>query len=133
MDSAISSSSCFMCLSLWEQEFIFQEIKSMVYLVKLKWVKYIKQLGVDEKLLNIYRELREEFQNEGWSENDLERPPYYTKRIMQLYEAFGEERRKLGMEINSFFGNIELSEYMDYIEDRMRQINDDTPLNKKED
>jgi hypothetical protein len=97
------------------------------------WVKYIKQLGVDEKLLNIYRELREEFQNEGWSENDLERPPYYTKRIMQLYEAFGEERRKLGMEINSFFGNIELSEYMDYIEDRMRQINDETPLNKKED
>jgi hypothetical protein len=96
------------------------------------WIKYINQLEADKKLLDIYRKLREEFQKEGWSEKDLERPPYYTKRIMQLYEAFGVERRNLGMEINSYFGDIELSEYMDYIENKMREINDETPLNKKE-
>lgn len=97
------------------------------------WKKYIIQLNADEKLLNIYRLLREEFQKEGWSEKDLERPPYYTKRIMQLYEAFGVERKRLGMEINSYFGDIELSDYMGYIENKMRDINDETPLNKKED
>ena len=97
------------------------------------WVKYIEQLDADEKLLSIYRKLREEFQKEGWSEKDLERPPYYTKIIMILYEAFGVERKRLGMEVKSYFGDIELSDYMDYIESKMRQINDETPLNKKED
>lgn len=96
------------------------------------FIKYITQLDADKKLLTIYRKLREQFQKEGWSEKDLERPPYYTERIMQLYEAFGYERKKLGMEINLYFGNVELSEYMDYIESKMREINHETPLKKEE-
>lgn len=97
------------------------------------WQKYIQQLNADEKLLDIYRKLREEFQKEGWSEKDLEKPPYYTTRIMKLFEAFGVEQRRLGIEVKSYFGDIELSDYMDYIQYKMKEINDETPLNKKED
>lgn len=96
------------------------------------WEKYIDQLGADEKLLLIYRKLREEFQKEGWSEEDLEKPPYYTNTIMKLFHAFGDEQKRLGDEINSYFGKVEFSQYMDYIQDKMKQINDETPLNKKE-
>ena len=96
------------------------------------FIKYIEQLDADKKLLDIYRKLREEFQKEGWSEKDLEKPPYYTKNIMLLYEAFGVERRNLGIEIKLYFGDVELSDYMDYIESKMKKINDETPLDKKE-
>jgi len=94
------------------------------------WVKYVNQLDADNNLLEIYRKLREEFQKEGWSEEDLEKPPYYTKKIMDLYSMFGVERNRLGSELKSYFGDIELSEFMDYIEKKMKKINDETPLKK---
>jgi len=96
------------------------------------WKKYISQLNADEKLLDVYRKLRKEFQKEGWSEKDLEKPPYYTRKIMELFEQFGVEQKKLGIEVKSYFGNIELSDYMDYIQNKMKEINDETPLDKKE-
>lgn len=96
------------------------------------WQKYIVQLNADEKLLEIYRKLREEFQKEGWSEKDLERPPYYTTRIMKLFEAFGVEQRRLGIEVKSYFGEIDLSDYMDFIQSKMKQINDETPLKNRD-
>ena len=96
------------------------------------WKKYISQLNADEKLLDVYRKLRKEFQKEGWSEKDLEKPPYYKIKIMELFEQFGVEQKKLGIEVKSYFGNIELSDYMDYIQNKMKEINDETPLDKKE-
>jgi hypothetical protein len=95
------------------------------------FIKYIEQLDADKRLLDIYRKLRKEFQKEGWSEKDLEKPPYYTRRIMELFEQFGVEQKKLGIEVKSYFGNIELSDYMDYIQNKMKEINDETPLDKK--
>lgn len=95
------------------------------------WIKYIRQLDADNELLSIYRKLREEFQKEGWSEKDLEKPPYYTKEIMSLYEKFGIERKRLGKELTMYFGDLNLSDYMDYIENRMKVINDEIPLSDK--
>lgn len=94
--------------------------------------KYIEQLNADEKLLNIYRRLRKEFQKEGWSEKDLEKPPYYTRKIMELFDEFGVENKRLEMEINSYFGRIDLSDYLDYIQTKLKKINDETPLNGSE-
>lgn len=95
------------------------------------WIKYIRQLDADKELLSVYRKLRQEFQKEGWSEKDLEKPPYYTREIMSLYEKFGVERKRLGMELSTYFGELDLSDYMDYIENRMKVINDETPLSDK--
>ena len=36
------------------------------------------------------------------AEKDLEKPPYYTKRIMELYEAFGLERRKFAQSAHEY-------------------------------
>lgn len=95
------------------------------------WIKYVKQLDADKELLSIYRMLRHQFQKEGWSEEDLEKPPYYTKEIMSLYERFGVERKRLGVELTKYFGDLDLSDYMDYIQNRMIEVNKETPLSDK--
>jgi len=95
------------------------------------WIKYINQLNSDEQLLSIYRQLRQQFQKEGWSEKDLEKPPYYTKEIMSLFERFGMERKRLGTELTKYFGNLDLSDYMDYIQHRMVEVDKETPLSDK--
>ena len=92
------------------------------------FVKYIKQLDADKELLSIYRELREEFQKEGWTEKDLEKPPYYTRNIMSLFEMFGRERSRLINELKTFFSDIDIEEFTDYIQHSMIKINKETPL-----
>ena len=95
------------------------------------WIKYIKQLNADEKLLSIYHQLREQFQKEGWTEKDLEKPPYYTKEIMSLFERFNMERTRLGSELTKYFGELDLSDYVDYIQHRMKEVDNKTPLSDK--
>ena len=95
------------------------------------WIKYIKQLNADEKLLSIYYQLREQFQKEGWTEKDLEKPPYYTKEIMSLFERFNMERKRISTELTKYFGELDLSDYMDYIQHRMAEVDKETPLTDK--
>jgi hypothetical protein len=90
--------------------------------------KYIKQLGADKELQSIYRKLRNCFKREGWSEEDLVKPPYYPRDIMRYYQAFSGEHSRLFNEVRMYF-DIDHNEFIDYLKKEMKQIDDETPLN----
>lgn len=97
------------------------------------FIKYINQLDADNELLDDYRQLRYLFQGYGWSEKDLEKPPYYTQDMMSMYNRFGHKKDKLMRELKTFFGDIDVSEVSDYLKHKMHEINQEIPLDKKED
>jgi hypothetical protein len=92
--------------------------------------KYIKQLDADKTLKNIYRKLRKCFQREGWTEKDLEKPPYYPKDIMGYFQEFSSEHQRLFNEIRMYF-NIDHNEFVDYLKESMKHIDDELPLDNK--
>ena len=65
------------------------------------FLKYIKQLDADKRLLDIYRQLRHLFKKYKWSEKDLEKPPFYTNDMMELHSYFNIEK-PLGIEVPFF-------------------------------
>lgn len=82
----------------------------------------------DKEILETYRELRKAFQREGWSEEDLVSPPYYPSDIMRNFQKFSSLRDKLFFELKSFF-DIDHNEFVDYLQDKLKDINLETPLN----
>ena len=91
-------------------------------------MKYIDTLGVDNELAETYYNLRKAFQREGWTEEDLVRPPYYPKDIMRNFQKFSELRNKIFSEIKSFFGDVDHNEFSDYLMDKLKIIDLKTPL-----
>jgi hypothetical protein len=91
-------------------------------------MKYIDTLGVDNELAQTYYNLRKAFQREGWTEEDLVRPPYYPTDIMRNFQKFSGLRDKLYHELKSFFDIIDHNEFSDYIGDRLKLIDIEIPL-----
>jgi hypothetical protein len=81
----------------------------------------------DKELMDIYLSLRLAFIREGWTEKDLERPPYYPTDIMINFQKFSDEQKRLFFELKGFF-NIDWHEFLDYIKPRLLRINEKTPL-----
>jgi hypothetical protein len=90
--------------------------------------KFIKQLDADKNLMSIYRKLRQCFQREGWTEEQLENPPYYPQDIMKYFQEYSNEHSKLFNEVKSFF-DIDHNDFVVYLRKEMSRINDETPLN----
>jgi hypothetical protein len=88
-------------------------------------------LGYKE-LLEIYLELRQEFQELGFSESDLEKPPKYTPKMMTLFHKFGDVQKDLFKRVNDFGFDTTFTEFMDYIQPLMKKIDKLTPLKVKE-
>ena len=92
------------------------------------WEKFIKTLDADKEIKETYVNLRNAFKREGWTEKDLERPPYYPTDIMRNFQKFNELRDKLFFEIKSFFGDVDFSDYSDYLKNVLYKIDLKTPL-----
>lgn len=84
-------------------------------------------LGAKE-LLEIYLELRQEFQELGFSESDLEKPPIYTPKMMTLFHKFGDSQKALFKRVNDYGFDITFTEFTDYMKPLMDKINELTPL-----
>ena len=80
-----------------------------------------------KRLEDIYYQLRLSFIREGWSEEDLENPPYYPQDIMENFQKFSEEQSRLFFESKGFF-DIEWEEFTDYLSNRLQRIDKKTPL-----
>ena len=91
-------------------------------------MKYIDTLGVDNELVETYYNLRKAFQREGWTEDDLKSPPYYPTDIMINFQKFSRLKDKVFSEIRSFFGDVDLNEFNDYLMDKLKIIDLKTPL-----
>lgn len=92
------------------------------------WEKFIKTLDADKEIKETYVKLRNAFKREGWTANDLTNPPYYPVDIMRNFQKFNDLRDKLFFEIRSYFGDIDFSDYSDYLKDVLYKIDLKTPL-----
>lgn len=92
------------------------------------WKKFIDELNLTETLEEIYFRIRLLLQKEGWSEKDLEHPPYYPQELLTLHHKFQIERDKLLMTIDEYGFDIDLNELLNYIQIKLKKIDDITPL-----
>jgi hypothetical protein len=95
---------------------------------KKAYQKFVETLNADRELQDVYRDLRNAFNREGWTEEDLVRPPYYPTDIMKNFQKFSGLRDKLYHELKSFFDIIDHNEFSDYIGDRLKLIDIEIPL-----
>ena len=65
----------------------------------MAYKKFIDELNLTEKLEEIYFRIRLVLQKEGWSDADLEKPPYYPQDLMSL---FHNERDKILKTISAY-------------------------------
>ena len=80
------------------------------------------------RLSEIYLKIRQYFQSEGWSEKDLERPPYYSAQLMMLHQDFNDEKRSLCRQTKDLGFDFEVEEFDDYLKQILQNINELTPL-----
>ena len=92
------------------------------------YAKYITTLKADEDILETYRELRRAFRREGWTEKDLEKPPYYPNDIMKNFQKFSSLHSKLFEELKGFFPDIDHNEFVEYLKNKMALIDLEIPL-----
>jgi hypothetical protein len=95
--------------------------------IRKHYDNYVKTLNADEEILEVYRELRRAFQREGWTEEDLEKPPYYPTDILRNFQKFSNLRDKLFSELKNFF-DIDHNEFVNYLQDKLGKINLEIPL-----
>jgi hypothetical protein len=95
---------------------------------KKAYQKFVETLNADRELQDVYRDLRNAFNRESWTEEDLVRPPYYPTDIMKNFQKFSGLRDKLYHELKSFFDIIDHNEFSDYIGDRLKLIDIEIPL-----
>jgi hypothetical protein len=92
------------------------------------WKKFIDELNITEKLEEIYFNIRLVLQREGWSDKDLEKPPYYPQDLMSLFHKFQNERDIIIKTIEEYGFEIDINDMTDYIQIKLKSIDDITPL-----
>lgn len=95
---------------------------------KSSWKKYMDTIHPESELAVIYRKLRHAFNREGWTEKDLERPPYYPQDIMNGYQKISNLIGDLRSELKSYFGDIDNDEFTDYLHSKLKHIDLEIPL-----
>jgi len=95
---------------------------------KKPWQKFMDELHPESELISVYKKLRHAFNREGWSEEDLERPPYYPQDIMNGYQKISYLINDLKSELKDYFGNIDNDEFTDYLHSKLKDIDLEIPL-----
>jgi hypothetical protein len=81
-----------------------------------------------QRIIEIYLKIRQYFQSEGWSEKDLENPPYYSAQLMTLHEKIGGEIRDLLQQMKDLGFEVEKEDFNEYLKPILKNINELTPL-----
>lgn len=97
------------------------------------WMKFMENLNIDKELLDTYRKLRLAFKREGWTEKDLEKPPYYPMDIMSNFQKFSRQHDEIFSLLRSYGLVVDHNEFVDYLKERLKLINDETPLDGNKD
>ena len=93
------------------------------------WKKFAESLGLTKELEETYFKIREVFQREGWSQKDIEKPPYYPQDLMALHSKFQPLVREIDQTIRDYGFDIDGDDVHYYIMGKLRRIDDITPLN----
>lgn len=92
------------------------------------WKGFIDELNLTENLEEIYFRIRLVIQKEGWSDKDLERPPYNPQDLLSLHHKFMNERDKLLKTMDDYGFEVDLDELVNYLQIRLKKIDEITPL-----
>lgn len=86
-----------------------------------------ESLGLKE-IIEIYLQLRQHFQELGFSEEDLESPPTYTTLMMSLHQKFQGAQKALFQQVKDYGFNIDWKDYTRYMKPILAKIDQLTPL-----
>ena len=100
-----------------------------IFIVMERWKKFAEFLDLTKELEDTYLEIRKIFLREGWTQKDIERPPYYPNDLMLLHRSMQPLIREIDQTIRDYGFNVDGTEVHYYIMDKLRHIDDITPLN----
>jgi hypothetical protein len=86
-----------------------------------------ESIGLKE-LIEIYLQLRQHFQELGFSESDLVSPPTYTPLMMSLHQKFQAAQKALFQQVKDYGLDISRNEFSEYIAPILSKIDQITPL-----
>ena len=96
------------------------------------WKIFIDDFELTADLERVYFKMRKIFQREGWSEEDLKRPPYFPQDLLLLHSKFQPKRREIFQTIKDYGFDVDTDEIHNYIMDKLSHIEDITPLRKSD-
>ena len=94
------------------------------------WKKFAESLGLTKELEEVYFKLREVFQKEGWTQKDIEKPPYFPEELMFYHSRIQPLIREINKTIIDYGFDVDRDEVHYYIMDKLSHIDDITPLRK---
>lgn len=90
--------------------------------------KFLNESVGLKELVEIYLQLRQHFQELGFSESDLESPPTYTQLMMSLHQKFQGAQKALFQQVKDYGFNIDWNEFTEYMKPILYKIDEITPL-----
>jgi hypothetical protein len=90
--------------------------------------KFLSHSSLVRELLDNYLELRQHLQEEGFSQEELEKVTRPTYKMMNLREKFITKKNALFKQIKDYGFEIHQGELTDYIQPLLNKIDEITPL-----
>jgi hypothetical protein len=90
--------------------------------------KFLSDASALRELLDVYLELRQHLQELGFSEDELNSPPKYTAKMMNLQERFQNRFKSLFQLVKDYGFEVTKEEVQDYVMPLLQKINELTPL-----
>ena len=90
--------------------------------------KFLSHSSLLRELLDNYLELRTHLQEEGFSQEELERVVRPTNKMMELRERFISKKNALFKQIKDYGFEIHQGELTEYIQPLLNKIDEITPL-----
>lgn len=92
------------------------------------WKKFANTIELTKELETTYYGIRKFFQEEGWTQEDIKTPPFYSERLMSLSQKFFLLQGEVRQTIRSYGFDVDKSEVNEFIMNKLRRIDDETPL-----
>ena len=103
-----------------------------IFIVMKSWKKFADTLELTKDLEQNYYEMRKIFQREGWTQEELSSPRYFPQDLMNLHSTFIPKVLGIIKTIGDYGFDVDRDEINGYIMDKLRHIDDITPLRKSD-
>ena len=101
----------------------------VIFIIMKPWEKFADTLNITDDIEETYLIIRKIFQREGWSDKDLEKPPYYPKDLMRNFQKFSSQRGEIFGIIRDYGFKVDSNDVSNYIKNKLIKIDEITPLN----
>jgi hypothetical protein len=100
----------------------------IIFIFMKPFEKYLTHSSILRDVLDTYLELRLHLQELGFSEDELDSPPKYTSKMMNLQERFNHELNNVIRFLRDYGFEVSRDEVADFIMPQLYKINELTPL-----